>query len=327
MTAPLYLAAWLAPLAPLLARPDITDLWINAPGEAWTETLSGEIARHAVPGLDEAWLWRLAHQIASLSHQGISRAHPLLAATLPDGARVQIVAPPATRGAMAIAIRRHVMPDLTLSDLLAGGGLAETAITHGPPPPRRLHPPAETTPASAAALLTDLVRRRRNILISGGTATGKTTLLNALLKEIPPDERLILIEDTPELRLIHANAVGLIAVRGTLGEAAVTADDLLQASLRMRPDRIILGEVRGAEAMAFLRAVNTGHPGSITTIHADSPEGAIEQLALIALQSGLPLRRADVVAYVLGVIDAIVQVERHEGRRRIARIALIAPTD
>ena len=147
-----------------------------------------------------------------------------------------------------------------------------------------------------------------------------STFLNALIKEIAPHERLILIEDTPELRVDHANALGLVAVRGELGEASLTQEDLLQASLRMRPDRIILGELRGTEAFTFLRAVNTGHPGSLSTIHADSPEGAIEQLALLVLQSGTQLRREDVVSYVLGVIDVFVQLERVQGRRVVSRV-------
>ncbi|HZV11563.1 MAG TPA: ATPase, T2SS/T4P/T4SS family, partial [Novosphingobium sp.] len=162
----------------------------------------------------------------------------------------------------------------------------------------------------------------RNILISGGTASGKTTFLNALLREIPPGERLIAIEDTAELAIPHANAVGLVAVRGPLGEAQVSAEDLLRAALRMRPDRILLGEVRGEEAHTFLRAVNTGHPGSLTTIHADTPAGALEQLALIILQAGGGLSRADILAYARQVVDVIVQLERRGGVRRISEVVL-----
>ena len=320
-----YLAAWLAPLAPLLARADVTDVWVNAPGEAWTESLGGTIERHDVPALDGALLWRLARQVASLSHQGISRAHPLLSATLPDGARVQIVAPPATRAHMAIAIRKHVMQDMGLGDFFAAGAFDRAVLTDAPVARRRLAAGDDGSPGGLAALLGDLVRARANIVIAGGTSTGKTTLLNALIREIPADERLIFIEDTPELRIGHANAVGLVAVRGQLGEAEVSAADLLQAALRMRPDRIVLGEVRGAEAATWLRAVQTGHPGSITTIHADSPEGAIAQLALTVMQSGLALRSADIIASVRGIVDAIVQVARVDGRRVISRIALVQP--
>jgi type IV secretion system protein VirB11 len=135
------------------------------------------------------------------------------------------------------------------------------------------------------------------------------------LREIPTDERLILIEDTPELVVQHANAIGLVCVRGELGEARVTANDLVSASLRMPPDRIILGELRGVEAFAFLRALNTGHPGSMTTIHADSPEGAIEQLVMLMLQGGGRLGRTDVRHYVEQSIDVFVQLSRSGGRR------------
>jgi type IV secretion system protein VirB11 len=317
-----YLEVYLAPLLPMLARPEVTDIFVNRPGEIWVETIGGQIERHAMPELDEARLWHLVRQIANLSHQGISREHPLLAATLPDGARVQVVAPPATRGAMAIAIRKHIVPELTLADYAADGAFAHTLYSRGAIPSRPADAPVGDEPAQMAAFMGDLVRGRRNILISGGTSTGKTTFLNALMKEIPQDERLILIEDTAELHIVHANAASLLAVKGELGEARVTADDLLQAALRMRPDRIILGEIRGGEATSFLRAVNTGHPGSITTIHADSPEGALEQLALIVLQSGIALRREDIIHYVTNVVDAIVQLERRDGRRSVARIMM-----
>lgn len=322
-----YIDVYLAPLAGLLARADVTDVLINRPGEAWIETLGGTIERVDCPALDATRLWHLARQIAALSHQGISRAHPLLAATLPanslgGGARVQIVAPPATRGDMAIAFRKHLAPDRTLRDYVSDGAFAEAAVSSGitaaPPSPR----PAGGTQQDLAQFLVDLVRARRNVLISGGTSSGKTTFLNALMREIPPQERIVLIEDTAEIALAHANAVGLLAIKGELGEARVSADDLLQAALRMRPDRIVVGELRGAEAYTFLRAINTGHPGSLSTIHADSPEGAIEQIALIILQTGTQLRREDIVAYVTATVDVIVQLERRNGVRRIAAIKL-----
>ena len=317
-----YIDAYLAPFLPLLNREDVTDLFVNRPGEVWIETIDGAVERHAMPEADEARLWHLARQIASLSHQGISREHPLLAATLPDGARVQIIAPPATRGAMVLAIRKHVVPDLALNDFVAQGAFARTRFSRGPADLRTVDAPAGSDPGELAAFLGELVRARRNILISGGTSTGKTTFLNALIKEIPRDERLVLIEDTPEVQMPHENAVALLAVKGALGEARVSADDLLQSALRLRPDRIILGELRGLEAYTFLRTINTGHPGSMTTIHADSPEGAIEQLALIVLQSGTQLRREDIVHYASGVIDAVVQLERRGGQRQVSRIAM-----
>jgi type IV secretion system protein VirB11 len=319
MEAAAYLDVYLAPFIEHLERPDVTDLYVNRAGEIWVETLQGTIERHDAPQITEEQLWRLARQVASLTHQGISREHPLLAARLPDGARIQIVAPPATRTGMALAIRKHVSSDLSLSDYESDGAFADTHGNDATNPFEddldRLYQARNWGP-----FLQTAVRARKTIMVSGGTSTGKTTFLNALLREIEPSERLLFIEDTPELVLRHENALGLVAARGSLGEASVTTEDLLIASLRLRPDRIVLGELRGAEAFTFLRAINTGHPGSLTTIHADTPRGAIEQLVLLVLQSGARLNREDIIAYVERVVDVIVQLERRNGRRRIGQI-------
>ena len=271
--------------------------------------------------MDETTLWRLARQIASLSNQGVNREHPLLAATLPDGERVQVIAPPATRGHLAIAVRKHVVADLTLDDYEHASAFAATR-TDGKSDAEALNTElrALLDSGQTAEFLRHAVRGRKNIIVAGGTSTGKTTFLNALLKEIPRQERLILIEDAAEVQLDHPNAVGLIAVRGENGEARVTAEDLVQASLRMRPDRIILGELRGREATDFLRAINTGHPGSITTLHADSPRGAVDQLSLLVLQAGFNLGRAEIADYVRGIVDVFVQLSRRDGHRVISEI-------
>lgn len=318
-----YLDTFLAPLSPWLSRADVTDLWINRPGEVWVETLGGGIERHEEQALDEALLGRLARQIAAGSSQGISRAQPLLAANLADGSRVQVVGPPATRSGHVFAIRKHVSSELSLADWEAEGafdcpGGAEPLLTGD-------EDYVPVAPQEAGDVLREAVRGRRNILIAGGTSTGKTTFLNALLAEIPREERLILIEDTQELNLVHPNGAGLIAARGGLAEAQVTAEDLLIAALRMRPDRIILGELRGAEAFTFLRAVNTGHPGSMTTIHADTPRRAIEQLVLLVLQSGTRLSREDVRHYVRESVDVFVQLARIEGRRQVSQVMIRRP--
>ncbi len=320
MNLPVYLTSYLAPLAAILARSDVTDIYINRPGEVWVETLGGVAECVAAPALDGPALDRLARQIAAWSHQGISREHPLLSASLPDGARVQVVAPPATRGPLALAIRKHLSSDLTLADYAAQGAFDGVRADADDGVDDQLHALRNT--GDIAGLLALAVRARRNIVVAGGTSTGKTTFLGALLREIPAEERLILIEDAPELHLTHANAVGLLASRSTLGEASVTSDDLLNASLRMRPDRIILGELRGNEAYTFLRAVNTGHPGSMTTIHADSPVRAVEQLALLVLQTGTRLNRNDVLDYVRSIIDVFVQLTRTGGRRHVSAVAL-----
>ena len=321
--AQVYLRAYLAPLTGMLARPDVTDIYVNRPGEVWAETLGGAVERHEAPWLDVPTLDRLARQIAALSHQGISREHPLLSASLPDGSRVQIAAPPATRGPMAIAIRKHISSDLGLDDYVSAGAFSGTVRGTAPGKSDTDLRLAELLAAGdVAGMLAAAVKARKNILVSGGTSTGKTTFLNALIREIPAGERLILIEDTPELHQHHDNLVGLLAVRGSQGEARVTATDLLAASLRMRPDRIILGELRGEEAYTFLRAINTGHPGSMTSVHADSAERAIEQIVLLVLQAGTQLSRDDVRHYVRSTVDVYVQLQRVGGKRSVAQVLL-----
>ncbi len=306
-----YLDAYLAPFRQWLERDTITEILVNRPGEVWIEDAAHPgMQRLAAPEIDDRLVQRLAEQVARVSHQGINREHPLLGATLPDGARVQFCGPPAARRHWAMAIRRHRRLDLPL-DAYDTGPLAD-----------RARDPLPDCQAQPIAYLREAIRQRRTILISGGTSTGKTTFLNAMLGEIPAGERVILVEDTPELRLPGANGVGLVAVKGELGEAKVTANELLQAALRLRPDRIVLGELRGAESVSFLRAINTGHPGSFSTIHANSLRGALEQLALMVMQTGIGLSRSDTIAYAAGVIDVIVQLGRDgAGRRTITAIA------
>lgn len=305
-----YLDAYLAPFRQFLDRDTVTEILVNRPGEIWIEDAGRPGMQRVVePLVDDKLLQRLAEQVARISHQGINREHPLLGATLPDGARVQFCGPPATRRHWAMAIRRHRRLDLPL-DAYDAGPLQRPAGGHLPDPNE--HPIAYLRAAIAA---------RHTILISGGTSTGKTTFLNAMLGEIPRDERVVLVEDTPELRLPGANGVGLVAVKGELGEAKVTANELLQSALRLRPDRIVLGELRGGESVSFLRAINTGHPGSFSTIHANSLRGALEQLSLMVMQTGIGLSRLDTIAYAASVIDIIVQLERNGGKRGISAIA------
>lgn len=305
-----YLDAYLAPLRPWLDRESVTEILVNRPGEIWVEDAAHPGMQHvALPTMDDKLLQRLAEQVARVSHQGINREHPLLAATLPDGARIQLVGPPATRAHWAMAIRRHRLLDLPLD-----------AYDRGPITPQP-EPPVPDAMAEPIAYLRDAIGRRRTILISGGTSTGKTTFLNAMLREIPGHERVVLVEDTAELRLPGENGVGLIAVKGELGEAKVSANDLLQAALRLRPDRIVLGELRGTETVSFLRAINTGHPGSFSTVHANSPKGALEQIALMSMQTGIGLSRAETLEYAASVIDIVVQLDRVAGRRGISAIA------
>lgn len=308
-----YLDAYLAPLRPWLEREEVTEILVNRPGEIWVEAAGVGMQQVALPELDDRHLQRLAEQVARISHQGINRERPLLSAVLPDGARVQFVAPSATRAHWALAIRRHRLVDLPLS-AYDHGPLADTHGAEAMPDPM----------VDPVGFLSRAVRERATILVSGGTSSGKTTFLNALLGQVPIGERIVLIEDTPEIKLRHPNSLGLVAVKGELGEARVGTDDLLQAALRLRPDRIVLGELRGRETVSFLRAINTGHPGSFSTIHASSPAGALEQLVLMVMQAGLGMGRDDTLAYARSMIDIVVQLGRVDGQRRIMAIDWIA---
>src|SRR3954471_8307697 len=308
-----FLEAYLEPFRDWLAQPDVTELLVNRPGEVWIEQ-GGEMSRHEAPAVDDALLQRLAEQVARVSNQGVSRERPLLAAMLPNGERVQFVAPTATRAHWALAIRRHCLLDLPL-EAYASGPLQ-------PPRVQAIISPEE----DPIGFLRGAVQDRKTILISGGTSTGKTTFLNALLREVPAEERVIVVEDTAEVQLHGPNDLGLIAVKGELGEALINTDDLLQAALRLRPDRILLGELRGKEAVSFLRAVNTGHPGSFSTIHANSTSGALEQLALMVMQSGLGLSRSETIDYARSVIDVVVQLGREGAERKIVAIEQLSPT-
>ena len=314
-----YLNSYLAPFGEWLTCDDVTEILVNRPHEIWVERLGfAQMERHDAPQIDSQLLERLAHQIARINHQGVSRESPLLAAILPGGARVQMVLPPATRGDVALAIRKHRLQDMTLESYFEQSALPSVRSA------------ADDGPMLAALLQKQdylgffraAVAARKTILISGGTSSGKTTLLNALLKEIPQHERVISIEDTPEIRLSSDNALGLVAVAGDQGEARVTVDDLMRASLRMRPDRLIVGELRGGETVTFLRAINTGHPGSISTVHANSPQGAFEQIAFMCMQAGLGLGRLETMEYARSMIDVVIQLDRHSGQRAISCVEL-----
>jgi type IV secretion system protein VirB11 len=306
-----FLEAYLEPFRTWLSHADVTEILVNRPGELWIEQ-RGRMTAHKAPKIDDSLLQRLAEQVARVSHQGISRERPLLAAMLPNGARVQFVAPTATRAHWALAIRRHCLLDLPLD-----------AYASGPLQPIQKHS-ASSPHEDPIGFLRQAVKERKTILISGGTSTGKTTFLNALMREVPVDERVIVVEDTAEVQLHGPNDLGLIAVKGELGEALINTDDLLQAALRLRPDRILLGELRGKEAVSFLRAVNTGHPGSFSTIHANSTSGALEQLALMVMQSGLGLSRSETIDYARSVIDVVVQLGREGAERKIVAIEQLA---
>jgi type IV secretion system protein VirB11 len=311
------LALTLRALRPLLSRDDVMELCINRPHEAFLETQLGWRREH-LPFADFEWCGRLAKLIANSTQQRVDATSPLLSASLPSGERVQIVMPPATTaGCVAIAIRRPAEKVWSIEDLAARGIF------------RRAKQAAQCLDDSEQELLRLLaacefeafmrlaVVSRKNIVVSGPTGSGKTTWTKALIREIPSDERLVTIEDAKELVLDrHPNHVRLYYSKDDQGVARVTPKQLLESCLRMKPDRILLAELRAEEAFDYLRNVNSGHPGSITSVHATSAELAFEQLVLLVKQNqgGRELARSDIKSLLYLLVDVVIQfgVERHE---------------
>ena len=250
-------------LADFLADPQVVEISVNRPGEVFVERLgAAHMEYHAIPPLTASEIEHIGERVAAASNQFISRINPLLSAALPSGERIQIILPPAAPDGGSISIRKQVISDLTLAQYRDSGALDKVSVTVGGLNEAELKLTALLETDRIHDFIETAVRERVSILISGGTSTGKTTFLNACLKSIDPHERIVTLEDTRELFPPHRNSVHLLASRGDQGTAHVTIQSLLEASLRMRPDRLFVGEIRGAEAFAFLRAINTGHPAA-----------------------------------------------------------------
>jgi type IV secretion system protein VirB11 len=314
---PTALALTWRALQPLLANSEVTELCINRPAEAFLETRQGW-HREPLPFADFEWCSRLAKLVANSTQQRVDETSPLLSASLPTGERVQIVVPPATTaGCVAITIRRPADEVWSIEEL------AQRGIFRGTRPAGQVLDGSETellrllNVGDHEAFMRLAVRSRKNILVSGPTGSGKTTWTKALIREIPVDERLITIEDAKELVLDrHPNHVRLFYSKDDQGIARVTPKQLLESCLRMKPDRILLAELRAEEAFDYLRNVNSGHPGSITSVHAASAELAFEQLVLLIKQNpgGRELARSDIKSLLYLLIDVVIQfgVDRHE---------------
>lgn len=315
------LQTYLAPIQALFAKDGVTEISINRPGEAWIEVF-GEMRREEVPEFDIEHLKSLARLVAQSTDQRISEETPLLSGSLPGGERIQIVFPPACEaGNVAMSIRKPNVMDVNLDQYEAFGAFQATEVTKVENKHDKMLRQL-LDEGSVKEFIKQAVKCKKNIIISGGTSTGKTTFMNAALKEISPQERIITAEDAREIRIDHIpNRVHLLASKGGQGLAKVTTQDLIEACLRLRPDRIIVGELRGAEAFAFLRAVNTGHPGSVSTLHADTPALAMEQLVLMVMQAGLGITRDQIKNYIENVIHVIIQLKRGErGKRYVSEI-------
>jgi type IV secretion system protein VirB11 len=313
---------YLAPIAVHLTDEDLTEVVVNRPGEVFTEGPGGW-QRHDCPPLTYAHLMHLATAAAALTRQDIGPEHPVVSTTLPGEERCQIVVPPAVPdGTVSLTIRKPSKLTLTLDDFEE----------------RRLFTDVRTYSEDLTAEEDELialrnagqwreflrlaVESRRNIIVSGATGSGKTTLSKGLLGSIPPVERIVTIEDTAELTVPHDNHVRLLYAKDGQGLAKIGPRELLESCLRMRPDRILLQELRDGTAFYYLRNVNSGHPGSITTVHADSARLAFEQLTLLVKESeeGRELDRADIRRLLHLCVDVVVQMRKRDGQYRIAEI-------
>ena len=319
---PSFLGAYLSSLAPILQREDLVEIAINPDGKVWIERKCGS-HMELVPDLviERALSVNLGQAIASSVGVQFSDKKPTVSGKITWGTtaiRAQVVAPPIVEGGMAITLRPFKLAaDAPVKPTLLHGSLID--LDH-----RRRELGKEVLGLAEAgdveAAMRLCVRKRLNVLISGGTSTGKTTFARSLLAMVDPAERLVTIEDAYELFPIQANVVALKADRNSQGER--TPARLLEASLRMRPDRIILGELRGEESRTFLEAINTGHGGSFTTIHADTARKAIDRLAIMVMAAGLAMGFEEVKRYCEGSVDLVVQLERRGGARGVAELWL-----
>jgi len=301
---------FLRPIQDLLIDPDITEVMVNAGGRRIFVERGGVVDRVPSRTVDEKLLTVAIKNIARTCGDEISEEEPILDARLEDGSRVAAMFPPCSVGGATLTIRRFARR-YSLDDLVDVGSV----------------------PMDAAALLRKAVANRQNVLISGGTGTGKTTLLNALAATIPDTDRIALIEETSEILLEKPNYVrfearkGRAAFGGSAVLSPVTIADLLRATLRHRPDRIIVGEVRGAEAFDLLQALNTGHLGSMTTIHSNSAEQALTRLAHCVVSGTAGLPHASVREAIALAIDLVVHIAREAGHRRMTELLAVRGYD
>lgn len=289
----------LGPIEPLLADPSVSDILVNGPHRVYVER-KGKIEATSIEFDSEAHLMRVIDRIVSRIGRRVDEMNPMVDARLPDGSRVNAVIPPLALDGPLLSIRRFSVVPYTMVDLLG----------------------FHTLNAEMAELINGLVKAKVNLLVSGGTGSGKTTLLNVISASIPHDERIVTIEDAAELQLQQPHVVRMeTRPQNIEGKGEITQRALLRNSLRMRPDRIILGEVRGAEVLDMLQAMNTGHDGSMTTIHANSPRDAITRLEHMLGMAGLNVDVRSMRQQISAALTVIVQVSRlSDGRRKLTSL-------
>jgi pilus assembly protein CpaF len=291
------------PLQPLLELPGVTDVLVNGPHEVWVDRGAG-LERTAVDLGTPAAVRTLAVRLAAVAGQRLDDAAPVVDGMLPDGTRLHAVVEPVAPAGAVVSLRVLRQATFTLDALAAHGAV----------------------PHAWVGLLRSLVAGRANVLVSGGTGTGKTTLLAALLGLVPADERVVTVEEARELAPEHPHVVHLAARRANVeGAGAVGLTDLVRAALRMRPDRLVVGECRGAEVREVLLAMNTGHDGGLATLHANAVEHVPARLEALAALAGMP--RDAVAAQAAAAVDVVLHVRRERGRRFVAEVGAAGRRD
>jgi pilus assembly protein CpaF len=287
------------PLQPLLEDAEVTEIMVNGPDRVYVEK-RGRLTRTTTTFANEAHLRRVIERIVSRVGRRIDESSPLVDARLADGSRVNAIIPPLAFSGSSLTIRKFSRTPLQVADLISFGTLSP----------------------EMAELLRACVEARLNIIVAGGTGTGKTTLLNVLSSFIPETERIITIEDAVELQLQQEHVVRLESRPANIeGKGAIGIRELVRNSLRMRPDRIVVGEVRGGESLDMLQAMNTGHDGSLSTVHANTPRDAVARLETLVLMAGMDLPLRAVREQVASAVDVIVQISRlRDGTRRITHV-------
>jgi len=286
------------PLSEAMADPTVTDVLINGPSEVWVER-DGRLDRASISWPDAGALSGFVEHMFGYAGARIDAAHPMADAQLRDGSRIHAVLPPVAPNGPLVSIRKWPRERFSLEDLMERSTFDE----------------------GTKSLLSDAVLRRRTIVVGGATSTGKTTLVNALLGEIPPHERVVVVEETSELSPVCAHSVSLVVRRPNIeGKGEVDALALVRTALRMRPDRIVVGEVRGGEAMAALGAMSTGHAGSMLTVHSTSASDAVDRLVTLALQARSGDTEAAIRRMIERAVDLIVHLERREEQRRVVEV-------
>jgi pilus assembly protein CpaF len=288
------------PLERLLADPSVSEIMVNGPKDIWIER-AGRLSQTPLTFTDASHLRRIITKMVGQIGRRIDESSPLVDARLPDGSRVNAIIPPLSLSGPLLTIRKFAQNRFALSELIEIGTISN----------------------EAAEFLKNCIQAQLNILVSGGTGTGKTTFLNALSAAIPDSDRIVTIEDAAELQLAQRHVIRLESrPKNIEGEGEITIRDLVRNALRMRPDRIIVGEVRGAEALDMLQAMNTGHEGSLSTVHANSPRDALNRLETMVLMAGYELPLRAIRSHVSSALELVIQLDRlDDGSRRIVEIS------